>query len=150
MVRRSLYGAGGRPNVRSVIDCGVVSFRIPPQCHFVKNHKGPGDPETNNICCACLIVSFLHGVSAEVGKATATAAVPSNAPCAFSSSFRLHLRPLLPLHCTSTHTSNNGYQRQVRPAAQTVGCLGSEGIGRDLHRAHQCHRERDGDTQEPG
>ena len=144
MVRRSLYGAGGRPNVRSVIDCGVVSrIRfIPPQfCYKSK--------KTRKQTTSAALVSFLH-VSAEVGKATATAAVPSNAPCAFSSSFRLHLRPLLPLHCTSTHTSNNGYQRQVRPAAQTVGCLGPEGIGRDLHRAHQCHRERDGDAQEPG
>ena len=45
MVRRSLYGAGGRPNVRSVIDdCGVlvmVSFRH----NFVKNHKGPGNKQ---------------------------------------------------------------------------------------------------------
>ena len=150
MARRSLYGAGGRPNVRSVIDCGVVSrirfdSSIPPQfCYVIKSK----DPETNNICCACLIFARIGG--GRQSKATATAAVPSNAPCAFSSSFRLHLRPLLPLHCTSTHTSNNGYQRQVRPAAQTVGCLGPEGIGRDLHRAHQCHRERDGDAQEPG
>ena len=146
MVRRSLYGAGGRPNVRSVIDCGVVSS---PAFVLFRHNFVIKDPETNNICCAaCLIFARIGG--SEVGKATATAAVPSNAPCAFSSSFRLHLRPWLPLHCTSTHTSNNGYQRQVRPAAQTVGCLGPEGIGRDLHRAHQCHRERDGDAQEPG
>ena len=50
MVRRSLYGAGGRPNVRSVIDCGVVS-RIPPQLKIIK------DPETNNIAASHL---FLH------------------------------------------------------------------------------------------
>ena len=82
-------------------------------CGSAKNIKRTRK-QTTFICCSYCSSHFC--VSAEVGKATTTAAVPGNAPCASSSSFRLPLRPLLSFHCTSTQhqTMATKYDRQLR------------------------------------
>lgn len=105
MVRRSLYGAGGRPNVRSVIDCGVVS-RIPPQLKIKK------DPETNNICCACLIFARIGGGRQSHRYCRGSKQRPLRVQLIFSVTFT----PLAPF---ALHFDT--YIKQWLPATSTTG-----------------------------